>query len=66
MSEAVTFLGSFSRKIKSEYKIIGVKAFCESMIAQVYCQGVERSHCGQEQRVTTLETSSLELMGCKF
>lgn len=67
VSKEVTFPSSLSRKIKSEYKTIGVKAFCtRTMIAQVYCQGVKRSHCGKEQRMATLETSSLELMECKF
>lgn len=43
MSEEVTFPSSFSRKVKSEYKIIGAKAFCtRSVIVQVYCQRVER------------------------
>lgn len=67
MSDEVTFPSSFSRKIKSEYKTMGAKACCtRSMIAQVYCQGVKRNHCGTEQRMATLETSSLELMECKF
>lgn len=51
------FLVEFHRKIKSEYKIIGVK---------VCCQGVEGSSYGEEQRMATLECQGLCLGGISF